>query len=215
MAVVKARIDNYIYDVVSLAEYNSNPNLYRGQFVAVDLHDGYLYPLRNNPNDQRPGMIDVGQAQFFNRPMGNQCPMYSSQNIIDFSKASSTKDVIEAQAKLAKEEKAILTSIDNIFTPPTSPDDTPEMSLLKEAITKKHIDIDKYEQRFGSNYNNDKRLLKKNNITFGKMRNVCRNLDIKATLVLEDKNGDVPNPMNDRIQICLTDGFEGDDEVDK
>lgn len=211
MAVVKARIDNYIYDVVPLNEYNANPNFYRGQFVAIDIHDGYLYPLRSNPNDQRPGMIDVGQVQFFNRPMGTQCPVYSSQNIIDFSKASSTKDVIEAQARLASEERAILTSIDNVFTPPRNTDDTPEMSVLKEAITKKHIDIDKYEQRFGSNYNNDKRLLKKSSITFGKLRNVCKNLDIRATLVLEDKNSDVPNPMNEKFEMCITDGFEEDD----
>lgn len=208
MAVVKARIDDYIYDVVKLDEYNTNPDFYRGQFVAVDIGDGYLYPLRNNPNDQRPGMIDLNQVQFFNRPMGSQCPAYSCTNIIDFSKASSTKDIIEAQNRLASEEKAILTTVDNVFVPPTSADDTPEMSLLKEAIIKKHIDIDKYEQRFGSNYNNDKRLLKKTNITFGKMRNVCKNLDIRATLVLEDKAGDIPNPMNDRIEICLTEGFE-------
>lgn len=211
MAVVKARIDDYIYDVVKLDEYNTNPDFYRGQFVAVDIGDGYLYPLRNNPNDQRPGMIDLNQVQFFNRPIGSQCPIYSCTNVIDFSKASSTKDIIEAQNRLASEEKAILTTVDNVFVPPTSADDTPEMSLLKEAITKKHIDIDKYEQRFGSNYNNDKRLLKKTNITFGKMRNVCKNLDIRATLVLEDKAGDIPNPMNDRIEICLTEGFENEE----
>lgn len=211
MAVVKARIDDYIYDVVKLDEYNTNPDFYRGQFVAVDIGDGYLYPLRNNLNDQRPGMIDLNQVQFFNRPMGSQCPVYSCTNVIDFSKASSTKDIIEAQNRLASEEKAILTTVDNVFVPPTSADDTPEMSLLKEAITKKHIDIDKYEQRFGSNYNNDKRLLKKTNITFGKMRNVCKNLDIRATLVLEDKAGDIPNPMNDRIEICLTEGFENEE----
>ena len=213
MAVRKAKIGDCIYDVISLDEYNSNPEFYRSGPVAIDGGDGYLYPVRTNPMDMRPGFSDEKIMQFFNPPKGHECPIYSDRNIIDFSKASSIKDDIEAQTRLAKAERAILTTIDSVFVPPTNPDDTPEMGLLKEAITAKRIDLDKYEARFGANFNNDKRLIKKNSITFGKLRNICKALDIRATLTMEDTNPDVPNPMGRKVEVCLTEGFDnGNDE---
>ena len=212
MSVKKAKIGDTIFDVVSVDEYNSNPEFYRSGPVAISGGDGYLYPLRANSNDMRPGFFDEGPMQFFNPPRGHECPIYSERNIIDFSRASSIKDIIAAQDKLADAEREILTTIDNLFIPPVNDDDTPEMGLLKQAITDKKIDIDKYESRFGSNFNNDKRLIKKSSITFGKLRNICNALDIRATLTLEDKAGDVPNPMGTRIDVCLTDGFDSDDE---
>ena len=212
MSVKKAKIGDTIFDVVSVDEYNSNPEFYRSGPVAVSGGDGYLYPLRTNSNDMRPGFFDEGPMQFFNPPRGHECPVYSERNIIDFSRASSIKDIIAAQDKLADAEREILTTIDNLFIPPVNDDDTPEMGLLKQAITDKKIDIDKYESRFGQNFNNDKRLIKKSSITFGKLRNICNALDIRATLTLEDRSGDVPNPMGTRINVCLTDGFDNEDE---
>ena len=212
MSVRKAKIVDTIYDVITVEEYNSNPDFYKSGPVAIIGGDGYLYPLRSNSGDMRPGFFDEGPMQFFNLPRGQECPIYSDRNIIDFSKASSIKDVITAQDKLADAEREILTTIDNLFIPPVNDDDTPEMGLLKEAITEKKIDIDKYEPRFGANFNNDKRLIKKSSITFGKLRNICNALDIRATLTLEDKASDVPNPMGVKIDVCLTDGFDSDDE---
>ena len=212
MSVKKAKLGDAIYDVITMEEFNSNRDFYRSSPVAVIGGDGFLYPLRTNSYDTRPGFIDEGAMQFFNIPRGQECPIYSERNIIDFSQASSIKDIIESQTKLANAEREILTSIDNLFIPPVNDDDTPEMSLLKQAITDKHIDIDKYESRFGANYNNDKRLIKKSNITFGKLRNICRALDIRATLIMEDTDPEVPNPMGTKINICLTDGFDNSEE---
>lgn len=208
----KAKICDTIYDVITLEEYNRCPNIYSDCPTAIIGGDGYLYPIRTNPADNRPGFVDCTAMQMFYPPFGRDCNMYSERNMIDFSKTSSIKDVIEAQAKLAGAEREILTTIDNVFVPQKTDNDTPEMGLLKEAITDKHIDIDKYEGRFGSNFNNDKRLIKKSSITFGKMRNICNALDIKATLILEDKDANVPNPMKTRLEVCLTDGFERDSE---
>lgn len=215
MAVRKAKIGDSIYDVISIEEYDKNPSLYRDCPTAIEGGDGFIYPIRNSSMDQRPGFFDAGPMQFFNPPMGRDCVIYSDRNMIDFSKASSIKDVIESQAKLASAEREILTTIDNVFIPVTTPEDTPEMSLLKQAITDKHIDLDKYEQRFGQNFNNDKRLIKKSSITFGKLRNICNALDIKATLTLEDKDDKVPNPMKTKINVCLTDGFNSDEESEE
>ena len=42
--------------------------------------------------------------------------------------------------------------------------------------------------------------------------NLTKALDIKATLTLEDTSSDVPNPMGNKIDICLTDAFDSDEE---
>jgi hypothetical protein len=88
--------------------------------------------------------------------------------------------------------------------------DAPEMKLMKEAIYNKHIDLDKYEGRFGPNFTNDKRILQRSNITLSKIKTMCKALDIEAELVFRDSNKDVPNPIGKEIKIILTNG--GDDE---
>lgn len=70
----------------------------------------------------------------------------------------------------------------------------------------KHIDLDSYEHRFGKNYNNDRRLFEKPNISLLKLTSVCTALDIKATLILEDSSPDVPNPMGGVVTVELTSG---------
>lgn len=215
--VKKARIGDAIYDVVSTTEYLRAPQVYRDQNTAIIGGDGYIYPVRPNMSDQRPGFFDCGPMYYFRPPLTKtDCAMYDSSNIIDFSQASSIKDVIRAQDKLASTEKAILSTIDNEFIPIVSEHDRPEMKLLKEAIASKHVDLDKYESRFGSNYNNDKRLLKKSSITFGKMVGMCNALDIKVTLVMEDRSSDVANPMGEKLSACITDvGDDGEETTDE
>ena len=51
--------------------------------------------------------------------------------------------------------------------------------------------------------NYDKRLLKKRNITFGKLRSICKALDMKATITFEDANPNVPNPIGKTITAEL------------
>ena len=101
-------------------------------------------------------------------------------------------------------ERDILTSPDNIYVPPEDKNDSPAMKALKEAVIDKKIDLDKYEPRFGSNYNNDKRIFNKQNISLPMLVRMCNALDIKATLTLEDQNSDVPNPMNTSISVEVT-----------
>ena len=88
---------------------------------------------------------------------------------------------------------------------------------LKEAVIAKNIDLDKYEQRFGVNYNNDKRLFNRNTITMSKLKTMFDVLDMKATLIIEDKSEEVPNPMGKKIIVDLTtnnsaEGEEGTDD---
>ena len=85
-------------------------------------------------------------------------------------------------------------------------DDSAEMKALKNAVLDKQIDLDKYEPRFGSNYNNDKRLFNKSTISLAMLKRVCDALDIEATLTLTDKSDDVPNPIGRTIEVKLTGG---------
>ena len=132
----------------------------------------------------------------------------SVDNIIDFNK-DNIKDLIESSNLLKDKEREILTSPDNVTMVSIGELDDPEMKALKMAILEKHIDIDKYESRFGSNFNNDKRLLSKSRITITKLKTMCDNLDIKATLILEDASPDVPNPIGKEIRVELV---RGEDE---
>lgn len=215
MDIAKAKIYDTIYDVISYDEYMRSPEFYQQNSVAIRGGDGYLYPLRTNPNDMRPGFVDIGPMTIFTPPGAADTRFYSDRNIIDFSQAGCLKEVIEAQNALASAERTILTTVDNLFVPPVNPNDYPEMLLLKEAITKKHIDLSKYEPRFGPNFNNDKRLVRKTSITFDKLKRFCKALDIKASLIMEDAGPDVPNPIGEKLEICITTDTDlNDDESD-
>ena len=202
MSLQKAKIEDTIYDVISIEEYYSNPSLY-GAYTAIDGGDGMIYPVRNK-TDSRPGFYPTGGLDFFKVPSPKESNTYTRQNIIDFSSATGLRDVIRCQQRLMSEERSILTTIDSVFAPEIGENDTPEMKALKTAINEKHIDLDKYEPRFGPNYNNDKRLLRKGSVTFGKLRSICDALDIKATLIIEDSDPNVPNPIGRVITAEIT-----------
>ena len=183
-------------------EYYRDPSSYNS-YTAIKGGDGYVYPIRTK-TDHRPGFYPTGCLDFFKQPVGSEVNEYTQMNIIDFRNVSSLREVIQTKQKLLSEERTILTTIDNVFTPDISDNDTPEMKALKQAVIDKHIDLDKYEPRFGPNYNNDKRLMKKNSITFGKLRSIADALDMKLSMTIEDANPDVPNPIGRAITVELT-----------
>jgi len=202
MSLQKAKIGDAIYDVIPLTEFYREPSAY-GSYTAIKGDDGYIYPIRTK-TDSRPGFYPTGGLDFFKPPTGGEAHIYTQQNIINFEEATGLREIIKCQQRLASEERSILTTIDNVFAPEIGENDTPEMKAMKQAILEKHIDLDKYEPRFGPNYNNDKRLLKKKSITFGKLRNICDALDMKASIVIEDASPDVPNPIGRTIVAELT-----------
>ena len=203
----KARVENKICDVVGFEEYCKNPDIYPNEYTVIE-KDNYLYPIRNS-TDIRPGVYQTnGPFAIFVDPSDSDASKYDKENIINFNDVSSLRDIIEKQNQLRTAERAILTTVDNLFVPPVDQNDAPEMKALKEAICLKQIDIDKYAQRFGRNFNNDKRLLKKDSITMSKLRCTMEALDMKGTLIIEDKSPDVPNPIGKKIVVELT--SEGD-----
>ena len=91
--------------------------------------------------------------------------------------------------------------------------DTPEMKLLKEAINRKHIDLDNYKQRFGSDFNNDKRLFDQPSITFFKLKRIADVMDMRIDLTLSDKPG-AANPIGEKLSAQIT-SSDSDDEGEK
>ena len=82
------------------------------------------------------------------------------------------------------------------------------MKALKQAITAKNIDIDKYADRFGENFPNDKRKLKDEKITLFLLKRMAECLDMNVDLIISDKSPNVPNPIGIPIKVSLTGNLE-------
>lgn len=207
----KIRIGNKIYDVTTLEEYTKNKDAYIPQYTAIEDPDTNLVLPLKNRYETGPGITVGTGIAYVEEPESENRDEYDYNKIIDFGNTKSIHDMMEKQRVVRSLERDILTSPDNIFMPKIFDDDSPEMKALKSAVLDKHIDLDKYEPRFGSNYNNDKRLFNKNTISLPMLKRVCDALDIEATLILTDKTGDVPNPMGSTIEVKLTGGISEDE----
>lgn len=199
-----------MYEVCTYDEYMEHTSYYDRSNTAIQCEiDGndWILPFRNKPISA-PGVYREGNAlDFFYVPSDediNREDYMKGKNFIDFGNAKSMKDMISLQEQIRDTQHEILTNPDNITTPHISSKNSPAMRALKEAVIEKNIDMDKYADRFGKNYNNDKRLLAGDDITLLKLIRMCKNLDIKATLTLSDESEDVPNPIGKSITVDIT-----------
>ena len=209
----KQTINGRMYDVIDHIEFTENREIYDNSQTAVEVNindTAYVLPLRvRNTGENKPGIYTDGCLDIFVLPKVYQ-KEYTTENTIDFSNCESIAEIMEKQEILRDEEREILANPDNIFIPPVSGKESPAMAGLKQAVIAKHIDIDKYQDRFGKeNFANDKRKFKDDDITMFMLNRMNKALDIKATLILEDKNPDVPNPIGKKIVLDLT-GYDND-----
>ena len=209
----KAKVDGKLRDIISSEEYYSNQAYYnKNKQIAVQWGE-MLYPMRNT-TDNKPGVYNTNIGTMFIPPSCNNTN-YSAKNIIDFDSVTSMAEMIAKNNTLKDIEKDILTTdSNNICIPNITDRDTPEMKVLKEAILEKKVDLDKYEDRFNGNYSNDRRILLKDRISFSKLRDMLNILDIKGTLILEDINSNVPNPIGKKLSIEITSSNSGDEQDD-
>lgn len=203
----KAILNQKIYEVVDSEEYYRNPSIGNfNEFTAIQ-DNGLLYPIRNASKICGPGYYTDTNSCIsrYVEPELDEYDKYSvEQNLIDFN-SNNIKEIIDKSERLKSMETEILISKDNIFNPVIKDDDEPEMQLLKTAINKKNIDIDKYESRFESNFQNEKRLFNKPTITFGKLKRIGKATDMKITLRIEDASPEVPNPIGEVLEVVITD----------
>ena len=210
MNIKQAAINEKWYNVVPYKDYCENPDLNRNYSTAVEMEiDGKkkILPVRS-PSDTSPGIYDKGWYDEILPPEESDV-QYDPNNVLDLSSVKNMEELIHIQDRVRDIEREILTSPDDITRPNISSLDSPEMRAVKEAIIAKHMDINKYSERFGSNFANDKRILKTNTITQKMMKRLLTNIDVKATLILEDTSPDVANPMGKKIEIVITD----DDDI--
>lgn len=207
----KMRIGDKIYDVTTLEDFTKNKEAYIPQYTAIqDTETNLVLPVKGR-YDKGPGIVVGTGVSYVEEPDKNEKEDYEDNKIIDFDNSKTIHDMMQKQEAVRSLERDILTSPDNIFSPKIFDDDSPEMKALKNAVIEKHIDLDKYEPRFGVNYNNDKRLFNKNTISLSMIKRVCDALDIEATLILSDKSDNVPNPIGKTIEVKLTGGLANDE----
>jgi len=206
--ISKANIDNKMYDVATLEQYQENPNQFLQNHIAIK-HDDYLYPVLS-PMQEGPG-VRVGIMSLFEQPTEEQKKTYGKENMIDFDDIDSMATMIDRLDAVKKLESDVLTTVDNVFIAKINSTDTPEMVALKTAVNKKHIDFDKYAYRLGANYNNDKRLFNKPNISLAMIKRLANALDMQVTLTIKDAP-DAPNPIGEEISVEITANSLSDDE---
>lgn len=207
MDLRKARIDDKLYNIISKEEYNNNKEAYSICNTAIDNARGFIVPLRNK-TDKRPGFYDCG---LFLEKRGDH-NIYKEENIsiTDLGDIESMKELIEKQEKIRDINKSILENPEDIYKPIYLENDTSEMKMFKDAIKAKNFNLKSYEKEIedetGSSFNNDKRILEKSSISFGKMKDFGNAFDMKITLTIEDKNSNVANPMKCVISKVINEG---------
>lgn len=134
-----------------------------------------------------------------------------SDHIVNFKDADGIQALMDMTDKLNKSVNMYLesdVSAGNIYRAQLRETDSPEMRGLKMALNEKHMEIDKYNERFGANWANDKRKLNDDNITMFLLKRMCKNFDINVDLVFTDQSSDVPNAMGKTVTINLVPGIK-------
>ena len=208
----KAFIDGHIYDVMQQYEFGYYP--YYGDSLAVIVGD-YILPLRTT-RCNKPGIYCNGITYECVFPKTQEeAAIYSKNHLAYFVSANTFKDVIAAKEKLEKDEFNHLVSRDNIFVPVIDMvNDTALMIGLKMAVAKKNCNINNYSDRFGPDFNNDRRKFNGNDITASKYKSISNNMDIRTTLIIDDMNPDVANPMGQKIILTWVGDGENDTEYE-
>lgn len=217
--IKKAKLEGTIYDVISEETFKKNPSIYVGYNNAVAIEkDGHVYPIRNTTVANTMVGYYPSSDSYVQPRNDTEEVLYGTGSIINFSDVKSFRELIEAQDKLNQAERTILTTPDNITIPVVGQNDSPFLQAIKRAITDKQIDLDKYGPRFGSNYPNEKRLLKKSDMTLQKGILYAGCLDFDIYVTIKDSSPEVPNPIGETITVKLTGegaGYSEEEFVDE
>lgn len=211
MELKKAKVGNKLCDVTSLENFVQNKDMYDSQYTVIE-HDNMLLPIIGRLDGRIGICINENMVAFYNPPSIDKIKEFSIDNVIDFSKPANMRELIEKQDYVKSLENEIIVNSENIFEPRIDDDDSPEMKALKEAVIAKQIDINAYTPRFRGNFANDKRLFNDHSITLSKIKKISNALDMRCTLILQDKSSDIPNPIGKIITVDITNGGDDDDD---
>lgn len=213
----KVSISGKLFSVCDTETYNSNREfLKEDDQIAVEVTNGsesVILPIRSADSKDmvRPGIYPKGSVDFFSYPTTEEEQKEykpSKDNVFSFNDIKNMQELIDKREKFENVTNQILETPDNITKPPFKEDDTPTMRALKEAIISKNIDIDKYKERFGDNFPNDKRKINDTDITLFILQRFCECLDLEMDITLKDAKGNIPNPMHEIITANVVPGNE-------
>lgn len=217
----KAFINGKIYEVIEQSDMFSKDYMNCCIDCNTALHiNGYILPFYSNTgiDYSKPGVY-INGAIFMTMvyPITEEDKQnYSDSHLAYFGSASTFQDILDAKEKISKDEYNHLVSSDEAFTPNIDQtNDTALMFAVKSAVAAKHCNINNYAERFGPDFNNDKRKFSGNSITAGKAEAICSRLDIRATLVIQDMNPNVANPIGKTLVFpWIGDGVNDNKYVD-
>lgn len=205
----KIVIDGKNMSVVSMDEFNK---MYKNKTldtdIAVEFNSDYVLPYSKHIKTAPcaiPGDLCVRGVLPTTKEDKEK---YSVKRVVNFSSASSFKDVLNNVYKIKEEKNAGLTIVNDCLHLDIYDEDTPELRIIKQAINDKHIDPDSYKNKFpsSSDFNNDMRALKSasnHSISFFKAKRILNSFDIDGEFIIRDKK-DAVNPIGREYSIKLT-----------
>lgn len=204
------------FGVFSEEYYKSHMDILKDDdHCAVEINrngKNYILPILSTMNSaDNPGIYSAdGKISFINYPSKEDEKAYMPEgdDVLTFDDFDSLQTISDAKKKLDESINKLIETTDgsSIYRPPLLESDSAEMRAMKECIIAKNIDLDKYKDRFGANYPNDKRKLKDDNITLNMISRMCENLDIRLDLVFSDASGEIPNPMDKVVKANIIPG---------
>ena len=207
-----------VYTEEQLFKYKAD--LLQDDQSAIEIKNGdetIILPVRSSDSSKsdKPGVYvnEKNPFAFLCYPTTDEeKAMYipPKDHIVDWKEPQNMQELADLKDHLNKTMNQYLetdTESGNIFKPPLLEDDTAEMRALKQCIIQKNVEIDKYAERFGVNFPNDKRKMKDKEITSYLLKRTCSNLDIEVDMVFRDVSPDVPNPMGKVIRVNLVPGL--------
>jgi hypothetical protein len=214
---MKTKIGGKILSVCDYETFVQNRDILKEDdqtAIEVPMKNGVnaVLPIRsaNSTNMEVPGVYPVSKdIDFLSFPTTEEdkkeyCP--AEDSIFRFGDIKNMQELINRREKFENVTNQILETPDNITKPPLKDKDTPAMRALKEAVIAKNMDIDKYKERFGENFPNDKRKLNDDDITLFILQRYCECLDIEADITLRDAPGNIANPMHKVITANIVPG---------
>lgn len=196
MITNKAFIEGIIYNVIEFNDINFLFDVINTAGPTAVHYSNCILPIRM-VDGIKPGFYTDGIFYRVLLPTSEEeYQIYSDSHLAYFGNAETFQDVLHAKEKIYEDEYKHLISSDDIFAPPIDQtNDTALMYAVKSAITAKQCNINNYAERFGSDFNNDKRKFNGHSITAGKAESILSNTDVRVTLVVQDMNPNVANPI--------------------
>lgn len=211
--------------------------LFSGHYFGQTLMPDFILPFRSATDYKaglpgiygvdpiRPGPMFTWIVPFTFDQFGqiiSYDPAYMREAMTDLSDVKSMRDIIAADRKYKQEEFSRLAAGASVTQLIIGTGDAPETAVFKHAINSKHIDMDKYKNRFiGGTYQNNKRMLSRsvdldsendpdntatNSITIKKMVEMSHALDMNVYIIIDNSDPNVVNPMPGPIMIDVTNG---------